>query len=57
MWECEWRKLKQAREHGEGFVKGLFEKAVEKGYRIIHIHEVWYFPETKVGLFKDYVNT
>lgn len=33
------------------------KKAVEKGYQIIHIHEVWHFAETKVGLFKDYVNT
>lgn len=23
MWECEWRKLKQAREEGKGFVNGL----------------------------------
>ena len=33
------------------------EKAVEKGYRIVHIHEVWHFPSTRDGLFKDYVNT
>lgn len=35
------------------------QKAVEKGYRIIKIYEVWYFtPENRrVGLFKDYVNT
>ena len=31
-------------------------KAVEKGYRIIKIHEVWHFKERKKGLFRDYVN-
>ena len=32
--------------------------AVEKGYRIIHIHEVWHWPEDqrKTGLFRPYVN-
>ena len=33
------------------------EKAVEKGYQIIHIHEVWHFPETQTGSFASYVNT
>ena len=35
------------------------EKAVEKGYVIKHIHEVWHFPpnQRQTGLFKDYVNT
>lgn len=34
-------------------------KAVEVGFRIVHIHEVWHFPEEKhqEGLFADYVNT
>ena len=34
-------------------------KAVEKGYKIIKIHEVWHFAtvQRKTGLFKDYVNT
>ena len=34
-------------------------KAVEVGYRIVHIHEVWHFPEAQrqEGLFVDYVNT
>ena len=34
-------------------------KAVEVGYRIVHIHEVWHFPEEQrqEGLFADYVNT
>lgn len=34
-------------------------KAVEKGYTILKIHEVWHFPEKqqKQGLFADYVNT
>ena len=35
------------------------QKAVEKGYRILQIHEVWHFPEAqrKQGLFAPYVNT
>ena len=35
------------------------EKAIEKGYTLIKIHEVWHFPENqrRIGLFKDYVNT
>jgi len=34
-------------------------KAVEVGYRIIKIHEVWHFPpnQRKTGLFAEYVNT
>ena len=34
-------------------------KAVEKGYTLVKIHEVWHFPpeERQTGLFKDYVNT
>ena len=34
------------------------EKAIEKGYQIIKIHEVWNFPESqrKTGLFAEYVN-
>ena len=35
------------------------EKAVERGYKILKIHEVWNFPEnqSKEGLFAPYVNT
>ena len=35
------------------------EKAVEKGYVIKHIHEVWHFPpnQRQTGLFANYVNT
>ena len=34
-------------------------KAVEKGYKVLKIHEVWHFPERqrKQGLFAPYVNT
>ena len=34
------------------------QKAVEQGYRIIKIYEVWHFPEDqrKEGLFAEYVN-
>ena len=32
------------------------EKAVELGYEIIHIYEVWHFLQRQEGLFKDYVN-
>jgi len=33
-------------------------KAVEVGYRIVHIHEVWHFLEEQreEGFFADYVN-
>ena len=33
------------------------EKAVELGYEVQYIYEVWHFPETCEGLFADYVNT
>ena len=33
------------------------EKAVELGYTILTIHEVWHFPRSQVGLFENYVNT
>ncbi|XP_078355818.1 uncharacterized protein LOC144640593 [Oculina patagonica] len=33
------------------------EMAVKKGYQILHIHEVWNFPERQEGLFANYVNT
>ena len=31
-------------------------KAVEKGYRILRIHEVWHFEKRCTGLFKDYMD-
>ena len=33
-------------------------KAVEMGYRVLHIHEVWHFPEDQrqTGLLAPYVN-
>lgn len=33
-------------------------KALEMGYRVLHIHEVWHFPEDQrqTGLFAPYVN-
>ncbi len=33
------------------------EKALEKGYQVLQLHEVWHFPRQSDGLFKDYVNT
>jgi len=33
------------------------QKAVELGYEIQYIYEVWHFDETCEGLFQDYVNT
>jgi hypothetical protein len=33
------------------------EKALEKGYRILQVHEVWHFPQSSDGLFKEYVDT
>ena len=32
-------------------------KAMEKGYEIVRMHEVWHFPEQSDELFKEYVNT
>ena len=34
-------------------------KAIEKGYRLLQIHEVWHFPpcQQRTGLFAEYVNT
>ena len=32
-------------------------KAIEKGYQVLKIHEVWHFPEQTDELFKEYVNT
>ena len=35
------------------------EKAIEVGYRLVKIHEVWHFPEVqqRIGLFQGYVET
>ena len=33
------------------------DKAVDLGYQVQYIYEVWHFPETCKGLFADYVNT
>ena len=33
------------------------EKAVEMGYEVQHIYEVWHFNESREGLFAEYVNT
>ena len=32
-------------------------KALEKGYRIVQIHEVWHFPQKSDALFKEYIDT
>ena len=32
-------------------------KAIEKGYEVLTIHEVWHWEETTNTLFKEYVNT
>ena len=33
------------------------QEAVARGYKLVRIHEVWHFPDSRKGLFKDYVNT
>ena len=33
------------------------EKAEQKGYRVVRIHEVWHFAHQQQGLFKEYVDT
>ena len=49
---------------GERMLRGTWctpeiQKAIEKGYVLIKIHEVWHFPrnQRQTGLFADYVNT
>ena len=32
-------------------------KALEKGYQILQIHEVWHFPRKTEALFKEYMDT
>ena len=32
-------------------------KAIEKGYEVLEIHEVWHWEQTTDELFKDYVDT
>ena len=32
-------------------------KAIEKGYKVMEIYEVWHFPAFSSDLFKDYINT
>ena len=32
-------------------------KAIEKGYEVLEIHEVWHWEETTDELFSDYVHT
>ena len=32
-------------------------KALEKGYRIVQVHEVWHFPRKSDTLFKEYIDT
>ena len=31
-------------------------KAIEKGYKVLQIHEVWHFAETSSELFSEYIN-
>ena len=31
-------------------------KAIEKGYKIVQVHEVWHFENTSTDLFSEYVN-
>jgi len=33
------------------------QKALEVGYELKRVHEVWHFPQRERGLFKEYVNT
>ncbi|KAK2552521.1 hypothetical protein P5673_026364 [Acropora cervicornis] len=31
--------------------------ALQKGYRLLHIHQIYRFPDTQVGLFAEYIDT
>ena len=42
--------------HGN-WVSLELEKALEKGYQLLHIEEVWHFPQHKDRLFKGYIDT
>ena len=33
------------------------QEAIRQKYKLVRIHEVWHFPKSRKGLFKDYVNT
>ena len=33
------------------------DKAIEKGYKVLEIYEVWHFSDFSSDLFKDYINT
>ena len=33
------------------------QKALEKGYEILYVHEIWHFEKVSEDLFKNYVNT
>lgn len=39
------------------WVTAELHQAIQKGYRVIKIDEVWHFPEKSDTLFSDYVNT
>ena len=49
------------RSEGERSFWGTFTtievlKAVQKGYKVLEIHEVWHFKNTSSDLFSEYVN-
>ena len=39
------------------WVTSELQKALELGYRLDCIHEVWHFPESSQDLFASYINT
>ena len=39
------------------WVSAELEKALEKGYRVLDVHEAWHFERQSSELFKDYVDT
>lgn len=54
---CEFHHMEEERVLVGSWCTPALQKAVDKGYLIVYIHEVWLFPRTRVGFFKDYVNT
>ena len=52
--EC--RHSKEERSFWGTFTTIEVEKALEKGYKIVEIHEVWHFENTSSSLFSEYVN-
>ena len=48
--------LRRSDRFGVLLLPSKLKKAIEKGYRILQIHEIWNFGKTSSNLFSEYVN-